>query len=97
MTAVDDVAARSDEELVARQDRRAARPPTRRPTTGEREFLGAQFDAGLALVHFPRGLRRPRAVAPAAAVVVDRLRARGRAAPAAAATPSATAWPRRPS
>ena len=54
MTAVGDVAARSDEELVARKidELLAAHPPARSTPS---EFLGAQFDAGLAFVHFPEG------------------------------------------
>ena len=54
MTAVDAVDPRRDEDLVAeRLDAfLAAHPPA---TTGTREFLGAQFDAGLAFIHFPEG------------------------------------------
>jgi alkylation response protein AidB-like acyl-CoA dehydrogenase len=54
MTATDAVTARDDEELVSRRldELLAAFPPA---TVGEREFLGAQFDAGLAFVHFPEG------------------------------------------
>jgi len=54
MTAVEAVAARSDEELVSHQidELLASYPPA---TTDGRDFLGAQFDAGLAFVHFPEG------------------------------------------
>jgi alkylation response protein AidB-like acyl-CoA dehydrogenase len=54
MTAIEAVSARSDEELVSHKvdELIAAYPPA---TTDTREFLGAQFDAGLAFVHFPEG------------------------------------------
>jgi alkylation response protein AidB-like acyl-CoA dehydrogenase len=53
MTAVGEVTARNDEELVSHKidELLAAHPPTSDPV----EFLGAQFDAGLAFVHFPEG------------------------------------------
>jgi alkylation response protein AidB-like acyl-CoA dehydrogenase len=73
MTAVEDVAARSDEEVVARKvdDLLAAYPPA---ATEAHQFLGAQFDAGLAFVHFPPGyggLGLPRHLQ---SLVADRLR-----------------------
>ncbi len=54
MTATDAVSARDEEALVShRLDALlAAFPPS---AVGERDFLGAQFDAGLAFVHFPEG------------------------------------------
>jgi alkylation response protein AidB-like acyl-CoA dehydrogenase len=76
MTATDAVTARNDEELVShRLDELLARVPP--ATVGETEFLGAQFDAGLAFVHFPEGrggLGLPRRLQ---GMVVDRLRAAG--------------------
>jgi alkylation response protein AidB-like acyl-CoA dehydrogenase len=74
MTVVD--AARSDEELVSSKldELLAAYPPG---TVDERQFLGAQFDAGLAFVHFPvgyGGLGLPR---PLQKVIFDRLRRAG--------------------
>ena len=81
MTAVDAVTARSDEELVTHKidELLTAFPPG---TTGEREFLGAQFDAGLAFVHFPEGyggLGLSRKLQPQ---ITDRLRAAGAPMPA---------------
>ena len=54
MTAVDAAPARTDEERVAALVDRllAEHPPA---TTPPRDFLGAQFDLGLAWVHFPEG------------------------------------------
>ncbi len=54
MTAVDDIAAGNDEKLVADKisELVASCPPE---TTEPHAFLGAQFDAGLAFVHFPVG------------------------------------------
>jgi alkylation response protein AidB-like acyl-CoA dehydrogenase len=74
MTVVD--ATRSDEELVSSKldELLAACPPA---TLDERQFLGAQFDAGLAFVHFPvgyGGLGLPR---PLQKVIFDRLRQAG--------------------
>jgi alkylation response protein AidB-like acyl-CoA dehydrogenase len=74
MTVVD--AARSDEELVSSKldELLATYPPA---TVDERRFLGAQFDAGLAFVHFPvgyGGLGLPR---PMQKVIFDRLRRAG--------------------
>jgi alkylation response protein AidB-like acyl-CoA dehydrogenase len=76
MTATDAVTARNDEELVShRLDELLANfPPA---TVGEREFLGAQFDAGLAFVHFPEGhggLGLPRRLQ---GLVVERLKQAG--------------------
>ena len=76
MTATDAVTARNDEELVSHRlhELLATFPPS---TVGEREFLGAQFDAGLAFVHFPEGhggLGLPRRLQ---AMVVDRLKQAG--------------------
>jgi alkylation response protein AidB-like acyl-CoA dehydrogenase len=54
MTAVDAAPARTDEDRVtALVDRLLAEHPP--ATTPPREFLGAQFDLGLAWVHFPEG------------------------------------------
>ncbi|MGH9057344.1 MAG: acyl-CoA dehydrogenase family protein [Acidimicrobiales bacterium] len=55
MTAADAVTARSDEELVSHRTEEllATHPPASTPSE---VFLGAQFDAGLAFVHFPEGL-----------------------------------------
>ena len=50
----------------------AANPPA---TTPEARFWGAQFDAGLAWVHFPRGLGGLGAPAGLQSVIDDRLRA----------------------
>jgi alkylation response protein AidB-like acyl-CoA dehydrogenase len=74
MTVVD--AARSDEQLVSSklEELLAAYPPA---SVDERRFLGAQFDAGLAFVHFPvgyGGLGLPR---PLQKVIFDRLRQAG--------------------
>jgi alkylation response protein AidB-like acyl-CoA dehydrogenase len=54
MTVADAVTASRDEEVVSHKIDAllAAFPPG---TVGEQEFLGAQFDAGLAFVHFPEG------------------------------------------
>ena len=54
MTAVIDTAASTDEERVSAlvDQLLAANDPK---TTGAVEFLGAQFDLGLAWVHFPEG------------------------------------------
>jgi alkylation response protein AidB-like acyl-CoA dehydrogenase len=54
MTTARAVAARSDEEIVTTRvaDLLAAHPAA---ATDARVFLGAQFDAGLAFVHFPEG------------------------------------------
>jgi alkylation response protein AidB-like acyl-CoA dehydrogenase len=76
MTATDAVTARNDEELVSHRldELLATFPPT---SVGEQEFLGAQFDAGLAFVHFPEGhggLGLPRRLQ---AMVVDRLKQAG--------------------
>src|SRR5262245_28009663 len=74
MTVVDTT--RSDEELVSSKldELLAAYPPA---SVDERHFLGAQFDAGLAFVHFPvgyGGLGLPR---PLQKVIFDRLRHAG--------------------
>jgi alkylation response protein AidB-like acyl-CoA dehydrogenase len=74
MTVVE--AARSDEELVSSKldELLAAYPPA---TVDELRFLGAQFDSGLAFVHFPvgyGGLGLPR---PLQKVIFDRLRQAG--------------------
>ena len=55
VTADTDTAPRSDEDLLDRLVDRllAEHPPA---STSEEELLGAQFDAGLAWVHFPEGL-----------------------------------------
>jgi alkylation response protein AidB-like acyl-CoA dehydrogenase len=73
MTVADAVTARSDEEFVSHKldELLAAFPPA---TVNEYDFLGAQFDAGLAFVHFPEGfggLGRPRQLQ---RLIVDRLR-----------------------
>ncbi len=76
MTAVDVPTAPSDEDLVGGKidELLAARPPA---STPEAEFLGAQFDAGLAFVHFPEGyggLGLSRKLQP---LISDRLRQAG--------------------
>ncbi|HEY3810892.1 MAG TPA: acyl-CoA dehydrogenase family protein [Acidimicrobiales bacterium] len=79
MTAVETVTAESGEEaeqLVTRKvdELLAAHPPA---STDAREFLAAQFDAGLAFVHFPEGyggLGVSRKLQP---LVNDRLRSSG--------------------
>lgn len=87
MSAADTVAAATeagsaDEHLVIDKvdELLALRPPA---TTEATEFLGAQFDAGLAFVHFPPGyggLGMSRKLQP---LVFDRLRAAGAPFPAA--------------
>jgi alkylation response protein AidB-like acyl-CoA dehydrogenase len=54
MAAIDTAPPRSDEELVVRKvdELLEAHPPS---STPQKDFLGAQFDAGLAFVHFPEG------------------------------------------
>jgi alkylation response protein AidB-like acyl-CoA dehydrogenase len=54
MTAAETMAADRDEDLVSHRidELLAAYPPA---TTDAYQFLGAQFDAGLAFVHFPEG------------------------------------------
>jgi alkylation response protein AidB-like acyl-CoA dehydrogenase len=76
MTVADAIAARSDEELVSLKldELLAAFPPG---AVAERDFLGAQFDAGLAFVHFPvgyGGLGLPRQLQ---GLIIERLRAAG--------------------
>ncbi len=71
----------TDEDLVARKldELLAAHPPA---STPEVEFLGAQFDAGLAFVHFPEGyggLGLSRKLQP---MIIDRLRKAGAPIPA---------------
>ena len=91
MSAADTVAAAHDEPEAADErlvidkidDLLASYPPA---TTEAKEFLGAQFDAGLAWVHFPRGLRRPGPV-PQAAAADPRAAAGGRRPVPGAAQP----------
>jgi alkylation response protein AidB-like acyl-CoA dehydrogenase len=73
MTATDAVTARSEEELVSHRlaELLAAFPPL---TVDERDFLGAQFDAGLAFVHFPEGYGGLGLSRRLQAVVVERLK-----------------------
>ena len=95
MTAVGEVTARNDEELVSRKidELLAAHPPTSDPV----EFLGAQFDAGLAFVHFPEGYGGLGLSRQLQSLVTERLTAAGRAQCREAAIPSATACAPRPS
>ncbi len=76
MTAVDEVAASSDEKLVTDKIRELleTHPPA---TTEARHFLGAQFDAGLAFVHFPPGYGGLGLSRQLQSVIADRLRAAG--------------------
>jgi alkylation response protein AidB-like acyl-CoA dehydrogenase len=76
MTATDAVTARNDEDLVSHRldELLSTFPPAK---LSEQEFLGAQFDAGLAFVHFPEGyggLGLPRRLQ---TLIVDRLREAG--------------------
>jgi alkylation response protein AidB-like acyl-CoA dehydrogenase len=73
MTATDAVTARNDEELVAHRldELLVAFPPA---SVGEADFLGAQFDAGLAFVHFPAGYGGLGLSRRLQAVIADRLR-----------------------
>jgi alkylation response protein AidB-like acyl-CoA dehydrogenase len=82
MTAADTVATNRNEStadderlVIAKVDELIARRPP--ATTDAQEFLGAQFDAGLAFVHFPEGyggLGLSRKLQP---VITERLRAAG--------------------
>jgi alkylation response protein AidB-like acyl-CoA dehydrogenase len=76
MTATDAVAAGHDEELVSRRldELLTAHPPS---SVGEEQFLGAQYDAGLAFVHFPEGYGGLGVSRRLQAVIIDRLRQAG--------------------
>jgi alkylation response protein AidB-like acyl-CoA dehydrogenase len=81
MTTVGEVAARSDEELVTGKiDELLAN----HPVTGDPlQFLGAQFDAGLAFIHFPEGYGGLGLSRQLQALVSERLRIAGAPAPGA--------------
>ena len=66
-------------------------------TTPAQEFLGEQFDRGLAWVHFPAGLRRARADAAGTSSARSPGSTPAAPRPPACATRSATACARRPS
>ena len=72
----------------------AEHPPS---TTDSAEFLGAQFDAGLAWVHFPEGDGGLGLAPGCRGSIQERLHGRRRARTRTPATRSATAWARRPS
>jgi alkylation response protein AidB-like acyl-CoA dehydrogenase len=76
MTAVEEVAASSDEKLVSDKigELLDAHPPG---TTEARQFLGAQFDAGLAFVHFPPGYGGLGLSRRLQSLIADRLREAG--------------------
>jgi alkylation response protein AidB-like acyl-CoA dehydrogenase len=81
MSTVGEVAARSDEELVGRKidELLAAHPASSDPEA----FLGAQFDAGLAFIHFPEGYGGLGLSRQLQSLVAERLREAGAPAPGA--------------
>ncbi len=76
MTATDAVTAGHDEKLVSRRldQLLTAYPPS---SVGEQQFLGAQYDAGLAFVHFPEGYGGLGVSRRLQAVIIARLRHAG--------------------
>ena len=77
---------RSDEQIVSDLIDRllAEHPPSATP---EKEFLGAQFDAGLAWIHFPPGARAASDLSPQASAGSSTRRLSARPAHRSAARP----------